>query len=213
MTKIKTLFYLKKLTDIIKVLAISCFLGLVFTYVLKQTSFDINLIRYTILGIFSIFMLIMVICIYVLTNYDLILRSSRIIILGIALFLTTDLLIWQDKAFNNLIAWLLPIAIGLGTISIIYGLLYSNLIEKEVFDKALLTEGYVNIDTTTLETTKQSLQESVAKWIEPKYKGKVGIITKGIVPHKKGHRKAVLYINLVDNKHTEKLFELPIDIY
>lgn len=199
-----------------KVVVISVFLAVSLTWGLRQIDLDAEIIRYVILGIFVLFMVIIFGTMLLFTNYQLVIRSKRVMILGISLFLTTDFLNWKENTFLKMADIALPISIGLMVVFVLYGLLYYKLVEREIFDKRLLDEGKLEIDATNVDTTKQSLQDSVAEWILPKYKGKIGVLTEGFVTYKKGQRQAIVSIFMMDKDNKkqrlpQKLFEFPVN--
>lgn len=209
------MYRFKVISDVLKVLSLSGLFAIVLTYFFTQfdLGIDTDIVRYAILGLFVLFIIIIFIVRMVFTNYQLIIKSSRVFVLGISLFLTTDMLTWNDKLIETITLSVLPILSVLLVITVAYINLYYRQVEKEIFDQAALKAGKIEIESNDPKGIEHALQESVAKWISPKYKGKISTLTEGFITHKKDGRQAIVSLFLMSDtgKDPKKLFELPIN--
>lgn len=212
MNKVKLLYYSKLFFELIGGVCSIILISLIGTYFLKLLPYDDDILRYIILGIFVFLMILILIAIYILRNFQLIINSTRIYILGISMFMITELLRTSDSRVEKLFQIYVPTTVVVCGISILCIFLYFSKIEKAVFDKEFIENNQLEVDLESPEVIKQSIQDNIAKWIKKDLKGKIGITTEDIILSRKRGRQAIVGIYLTDKEVPVRLFEIPVNL-
>lgn len=212
MKKVRLLYYAKLFFELLRGATSVILIALIGTYVLGLAPYSKETIRYAVLAIFLLMMIIVLIAIYVLRNYQLIIKSSRVFVLGISMFAITELLRVDPLKVTKMIEVILPTTTVLCGISIMCIFLYFAKIEDVIFSKEFMEKKELNVNLENPETIKRSIQEDIAKGIKSDLKGNIGIKTEDIVYDKKKKRQAIVGVYLTDKEVPKKLFEIPVNL-